>query len=165
MNKQIYANKYFNLISYMEQRPSREVDSHSTCSEIPHLLWNKTFHYSVHKKHVLVPITYQKNRVRTVDPIFRIPIPSTLLSPKLPLPLGFVAKNLHVFLIFLMRATSVARRPQWFDHTNNFGENYIDWSFPFAVLSIFYFYVLDPNTVLSTLFSDICKLSSLSVRE
>jgi hypothetical protein len=52
------------------QQTSREANSHSASQEIPHLLWNPTVHYRVHKSPPLDPILSQAHQAHTFPSYF-----------------------------------------------------------------------------------------------
>jgi len=157
----------------MAQSPSWETNRFSASQEIPRILWKPNVHYRIHKCPPPVPILSQLDLVHTLTSHFlkihiHIILLSTPGSPKLSLSLTLSHKNpVHVcsphtcymprHLILLNLIIRII-----------FGEQYrsLISSLPNFLHSSVTSYLLGPNILLNTLFSNIFSLrSSLNVSD
>jgi hypothetical protein len=86
----------------MEQTPPWEDDSHSAGQGSPCLLYNRNFHYCVHKCPLLDPIRIQMNPTNILTSYFlKVSKASCTLQghPSDPFPSSFRTKYFHTFLI------------------------------------------------------------------
>jgi hypothetical protein len=110
----------------VEQTPSWEAYSSLTSQEIPHVLWNPTVHYRIHKSQWRVPILKQNLSSPRPSILFllrsilifsfhlRLCLPSSVFTSVRP------TRHLHVFLFSAIRATCPQSPTSWFDHPNYF---------------------------------------------
>ena len=94
----------------MEQSPSWEANSFSASQEIPRILWNPMFHYSIQKNAPAVRILSQINPVHTtslyfLNTHFNIILPSTPRTFRLLFSSGLTTKTLSASFLFPICAT------------------------------------------------------------
>jgi len=152
----------------MEQSPSRETNRFSASQEIPHILWNPKVHYRNHIFPPPVPIPSQLNPIHTSTPHFlkihlNFLLSSTPGSPKWSLSSRFPHQNPVYVFPLPIRATCPAHLILLdFITETILGEQYISLnsslcSFLHSPVSS---YLLGPNILLSTLFSNTLSLRS-----
>ena len=159
----------------MQQSPSRKANRFSASQEIPLISLNQKVHYCIYKCPPPVPILSQINPVH--DPpnptswrsILILPSHLRLGLPSGLFPSGFPTKHFYALLLFLVRATCSAHLILLDLITQIiFGEQYRSLSSSLCnfLHSPVTSSLLDPNTLLNTLFSDTISLSSsLSMRD
>jgi len=152
----------------MEQSPSWEANRFSASQEIPRILWNPKVHYRIHKFTPSLPIPRQLDPVH--DPIYyflKIHLNIIFTSPpgsaKWSLSLGLPHENPEYASLTPIRATCPAHLILLdFITQTILGEEYRSLS---TSLCCFLHYpvtlfLLGPNILLSTLFSDTLSLRS-----
>ena len=151
----------------MEQSPSWEANRFSASQEIPRIIWNPKVHYRIHKCPPPVPILSQLDPVPTPTSHFlkihlNIILPSTPGSPKWSLS-GF-PHHIPVYVSPLPHTSYILRPSHFLDFITRtkFVQQYkslSSWLCSFLhspVISP----LLDPNILLSTLFSNTLNLGS-----
>jgi len=158
-----------NLLTHsMEQSPSWQTKWFSTSQEIPRILWNPKVHYRIHKCPPPGPILGQLDQVhtRTSQSILILSSHLSLGLPSGLFPSSFPTKTHYTPLLCPIRATCP---------TNLILQDLITWKVlgeQYRLLSSLCSFLhspvtsslLDPNTLLNTLFSNTLSLrSSLNV--
>ena len=151
----------------MEQNPSLEAITSSACQENPHILLNLKFHDRVDKSSPLFPILSYSNPVHSHPICFlnihfstifrhRLGVPSGLFTPVVP------TKTLYIPLFSPIRATCPVHPILYMIIRIIFGEErkYRSSSQCSLLQSSVISPLLGPNTVLSTLISNILRLGT-----
>ena len=158
----------------MKKSYSSEANRFSASQQIPRLVWNPKVHYRIHKFRPPVPIPNHIDPVHTPTSYiltihFNIILPSTPGSPSVLFPSVFPTKALYTSFLSPIPATRPDRLIFLdFIARKILGEQYR--SFCSSLSSFLYSPVtsslLDPNILLSTLFSNTLSLdSSLNVSD
>ena len=152
----------------MEQSPSWEANRFSASQEIPSILWKQKVHNRVYKCPPSVPVLSQINSVHAPHPTSwrYILILSSHLFLGLPnglLPSGFPTKNRYTPLLLPMRATRPTHLILLYLITwTIMSEEY--WQLNSSLYSFLHspvtWSLLDPNVLLSTLFSHTFSLQT-----
>ena len=158
----------------MEESPSSEANWFTASQEILRLLWNLKVHCHIHKDVPPVPIMSELDLVHTPTSHFlkihlHIILPSMPGSPKWLFPSGFPTKTPYTALLSPMHTTWHAHLIllDFITHTT-LGEDCISLSS--SLCSVFHSlvtsFLLGPNILLNTLFSNTLRLcSSLNVSD
>jgi hypothetical protein len=156
------------ITKYTERSLSWEADRYSASQEIPLILWNPKDHYGIHNGPSPVPILNQTNPARA--PSYFLKIQFTIILPSKPWSSRWSpslrSPHQNPVCTSLLSHTCYTSRPShssWFDTRIIFGERYISLSF--LLCSLLYSpltsSLLDPKTLLSTLFSHSLQPMSL----
>ena len=159
---------YYLLTYSMQQSPSWEADRFSASQEIPLILWNPKVHYRIYKFPPPLPILSHIDTVIALTNHYflkfhlNINLPSTPASPKWSLSLRFPHQNPVYASLLPIRATCPAHLILDFITRTILGEEYRSLSS--SLCSFLYSpvtsYLLGPNILLSTLFSNTFSLRS-----
>jgi len=146
----------------MEQSPSWEANWFSTSQEIPHILWNPKVHYHVHKCPPPVRILSQLDPIHNPTSHFLkiqliIFLPSSLGSPKLSFSLRFPHQN-PAYAFPLPHTWYMPSHHSLIDFITRkiLGQEYR--SLGSSLCSFLHSSLLNPNILLSTLFSNTLSL-------
>ena len=149
-----------------------EANRSSASQEIPRVVWNSKFYHRVHKRPPPVRILSQISTVHASPTHFfhfNIIFPSTLKSSNLALSLRFLHQNpgwTSPLPIHVLRAPPIALFSIWSPEQHLVEYRSLSYSLCTFLHSPVTSFLLGPNTLLSTLFSNTLSLrSSLNVSD